>query len=422
MKSVWLLLVVAVALHAQDNAGDLNVNSRYTIERIDFANQQHYQLSNSLLDDMHRLVGARVNEEALMNLVRRIRAELGAYDVTFRLDRGQDPDSVEVLLEVQRGKRNLDLFSIPQFVYNTRQGWSGTLDASTTVGMNSFRADVVSDGDTMVERVMGVRARFERLSVGTNRIHVGFGVEAFHEQYNEATILALGGNSLPSSLGAGAYGSRWNLEPSAAFLLAQPLTLTIGASFERLQPGFMAARPVSANAVINTLRYHRRWDDSGSTKQELDAGYSLRAATRLLGTDLGYTRHLANARYRVWHDHQTVEVAVVAGAIYGRAPLFERFVLGDSSTLRGWNKYDIDPLGGNRMAYGSVSYGYHIMRVFYDTGSVWEQGSKPELRQSAGIGVSGGLGIFQRGAFLLAVAFPLRQGRVDPVLVAGMNF
>ena len=115
-------------------------------------------------------------------------------------------------------------------------------------------------------------------------------------------------------------------------------------------------------------------------------------------------------------------MTVVAGAIYGQAPLFERFVLGDSTLLRGWNKFDLDPLGGNRMAYGSVTYGYHIVRVFYDTGSVWDQGKTPERKQSVGIGVSGGLGVFQRGAFLLALAFPLREGRVDPVLIAGMNF
>jgi hemolysin activation/secretion protein len=62
------------------------------------------------------------------------------------------------------------------------------------------------------------------------------------------------------------------------------------------------------------------------------------------------------------------------------------------------------------------------MRVFYDAGSVWNQGQAPEAKQSAGIGVSSGMGLFQKGAFLLAVAFPLRQGHVDPVLIAGMNF
>ena len=171
-----------------------------------------------------------------------------------------------------------------------------------------------------------------------------------------------------------------NFEPSATFVLAGPLTFTVGFSFEQLQPQLSAARSESANAVINTLRYHQRWDDSDATNQELDAGYNLRAATRLLGTDLGYTRHAVNARYATMHDHQSIEVKLVAGLIYGHAPLFERFVLGDSYTLRGWNKYDLDPLGGNRLVYGSVTYGYHIMRVFYDTGSVWDQGRTPESR------------------------------------------
>jgi outer membrane protein assembly factor BamA len=122
------------------------------------------------------------------------------------------------------------------------------------------------------------------------------------------------------------------------------------------------------------------------------------------------------------HDHQTIEFALVAGLIFGRAPLFERFVLGDDTTLRGWDKYDIDPLGGNRMVHGSVTYGYRIVRVFYDTGAVWDQGTTPEIRHSVGVGVSSGLGLFQKGAVLLAVAFPIRQGRAEPVFIAGMNF
>jgi len=119
---------------------------------------------------------------------------------------------------------------------------------------------------------------------------------------------------------------------------------------------------------------------------------------------------------------QSVEVILMAGAIYGQAPLFERFALGDSTLLRGWNKYDLDPLGGNRLVYGSVTYGYHIMRVFYDTGSVWDQGKPLAVKESVGIGVSSGLGVLEKGAFLLALAFPLREGHVTPVVIAGMNF
>jgi len=62
------------------------------------------------------------------------------------------------------------------------------------------------------------------------------------------------------------------------------------------------------------------------------------------------------------------------------------------------------------------------MRVFYDAGSVWDQGKPAEWKQSAGVGISSGFGRLQRGAFLLAVAFPLRQDHVEPVFIAGMNF
>jgi hypothetical protein len=60
--------------------------------------------------------------------------------------------------------------------------------------------------------------------------------------------------------------------------------------------------------------------------------------------------------------------------------------------------------------------------VFYDAGSVWDQGKPIEVKESAGVGVSSGLGVLEKGAFLLAVAFPLRDGHVTPVLIAGMNF
>jgi outer membrane protein assembly factor BamA len=62
------------------------------------------------------------------------------------------------------------------------------------------------------------------------------------------------------------------------------------------------------------------------------------------------------------------------------------------------------------------------MRVFYDTGSVWDSGKTPEVKQSAGVGISTGLGLFRKDLFLLAFAFPIRQGRVEPVFIAGMNF
>ena len=431
MKFVVLPILAAAALIAQSTepadalpdqpqAADLNINSRYTVESISIEGQHQYRLSTTVLDEIHRLIGAKLSTDALNRLARRIRSELRATEVTFRLDRGFEANHLRVFLQVHKRTINSDL-SIPTFSYNSRQGWTGVAEVPTTIGANTFTIGVVSDGDTLAERYTGLKFRYDRLSLGTDRIRLGFEFDSYHELYDRATLIALD-NDQSSSLGAGAYRSRTNFEPSATFVLVQPLTLTLGMSFEELAPQVSAARSESANAVVNTLRYHQRWENSDATNQELDAGYNLRAATSLLSSDLAYKRHLLNVRYKYRHQQQSVEVTLMAGMIYGNAPLFERFILGDSTTLRGWNKYDLDPLGGNRVVHGSVTYGYHIMRVFYDTGSVWDQGKSPEAKHSAGIGISSGLGIFQKGAFLLAVAFPIRQGRADPVFIAGMNY
>jgi hypothetical protein len=427
MRFILLPALAACTLLGQSltpvssSADDLNVNSRYTIESINFADQREYKLSTSALDEIRHLVGAKVSTEALDRLVQRIRGELRAHDVTFKLTRGAEPESVRVLIKVDRAGGSFDA-SVPVLSYNSVLGFTGTGQLSSTIGPNVFTFRMLRDSDNLIERFSGVQAKYDRLSLANGRIQLGFEFDAYQDQYASATLAALDGSSRPSSLGAGAYGSRMNYEPSATFVLAAPLTLTIGLSFEQLNNLPSAARSEAANAVVSTLRYHQRWASSGDSTQQLDAGYSLRAATTLLASDLPYTRHVGHLKYNYSSRAQSVEVTVMAGAVYGQAPLFERFSLGDSTLLRGWNKYDLDPLGGNRLVYGSVTYGYHIMRVFYDAGSVWDQGKSPEPKDSAGIGVSSGLGVFEKGTFLVALAFPLREGHVTPVVIAGMNF
>jgi len=416
------ILACAVPLFAQsDDSTDLNVNSRYTVESIGFTNQRQFRLSKAALEQMQRLIGARLNTDALNRLAKNIASEVRAHSVTFKVARGGEPDSVKVLFTVDQTPGSFDL-SIPRFSYDSLQGWSGVGKASATFGDNAFTVNLLTSNDAVAERYSGVQAKYQRLAIAGDRIQLGFEFDAYREQYSPATLAALQASTQSSSLGAGAYSSSLNFEPSATFVLARPLTFTTGLGFEQLTTASTAARLESANAVINTLRYRERWGDSDSSRQELEAGYNLRAATKLLGTDLVFSRHLWNARYLYVRERQSVEVTLSAGVIYGRAPIEERFVLGTSTTLRGWNKYELDPLGGNRMAYGSVTYGYRKLRIFYDTGSVWDQGKSPEARQSVGVGVAGGLGVFERDAFLLAMAFPIRQGRIEPVLIAGMNF
>jgi outer membrane protein assembly factor BamA len=102
--------------------------------------------------------------------------------------------------------------------------------------------------------------------------------------------------------------------------------------------------------------------------------------------------------------------------VNGQAPLFERFTLGDSRTLRGWSKFDVAPMGGTRVAHGSLDYTFHWVGVFYDTGSVWDGIGKTNVKHSAGIALGGREGLY------VAVAFPLRSGSVQPLFILGMNF
>ena len=433
IRVVFIAAAVTLSLGAQtlepaDNTGeavsDLNINSRYTIESINFIDQREYKLSTSAREEIRRLTGAKLSSEALDRLTARIRGELRAHDVTFKLTRGAEPDSVRVLIQVDQAGGAIDA-SIPLLTYSSQFGVSAAAQLATTVGPNTFTFRMVRDVDTSIERYTGIQARYDRSLTESGRIRIGFEFDGYADEWDPATLIALSSESSsnrPSSLGAGAYGSRLDYEPSATFVIAEPLTYTVGLSFEQLNGLPSGPRTQTANAVVNTLRYHQHWGNSGDSGQELDAGYSLRTATSLLGSDLPYTRHLAHLKYNYTSRAQSLEVVMLAGAIYGQAPLFERFALGDSTLLRGWNKYDLDPLGGNRLVYGSVTYGYRMLRIFYDTGSVWDQGKSPEAKESAGVGVSSGLGVLQKGAFLLALAFPLRDGRVTPVVIAGMNF
>ena len=419
MKLVLLAVCLAAAPCIQAGtadeirAADLNVNSRYTVESIDFSPREPVQVSQSVADQMKRLVGEHLNIDALNLLSQRINDELRARTVTFRVSRGTEQASVRVTFEVERRQTRFDV-ALANLSYNSREGWSGTGRAILTAGSNTLTMTGLSNGDDLVERYSGVRLRYDRLGLLNHRLRLGLEFDTFREQFD--------GETYAFSQGVGTYRSRTNIEPSATIRLSKPLALTVGLSFEKLTPEEGAVKCQAANAFVTSLRYHDRSELTEGNSREVDAVYRLRAASAGLGSDSSYVRHSVQAKYTWRHERHLAEVAVTAGMIYGRAPLFERFVVGNNTTLRGWNKYELDPMGGNRLAHASVTYGYQIMRVFYDTGAIWDQGRRPEEKHSAGIGVNTGLGLLGKNTLLIAVAFPIRQGHMEPLLLAGMNF
>ena len=412
------LALLAGAIASAQITPVVNVNSRYVVESIEVSGHDEFNLSRSLHEEIQNLVGEYFDQSALDNLTGRIKKELHAKSVSYRISRGDQPEQVKVNFEITRRSVELNV-TVPKFLCHSKQGWTGVVEGVATSGPNSVTFRLLSDDDELVERETGILARYERKRVGSDRVSLGFQFEGYHQGWSRSTLRTedqrLNGAPPEPGDALSAYRTRQNFEPIVTIQLAKPLTLEAGASFERFQDQFPAARTESTNAMVNTLRYHRLLEGSDAHKQVLDAGYSLRAATKILGGDFAYVRHHWDAGYTFTRDHNTVLVSFVGGVIIGQAPLFERYVLGNSSTLRGWNKYDIDPLGGSRVAHGSVEYRYRYFQIFYDAGAVWDRGEAITPHSSAGVGL-------RKDGFSVAVAFPIKDGRVEPVLIAGMNF
>jgi hypothetical protein len=100
---------------------------------------------------------------------------------------------------------------------------------------------------------------------------------------------------------------------------------------------------------------------SKSKTHHFSASYDIHAAGDVLGGAQSYTRHYGNVGYSFYPNRKDnpsfseifaeshLDVDLSLGRITGSAPMFERFSLGNAHTLTGWNKYEIAPLGADRM-------------------------------------------------------------------------
>ncbi len=402
----WLAL--AGLLSAGGQSDSLNVNSRYTVETVELSGDVT-RISNTLQQEIQAIVGEKFSPAALDDLAARIRKELRAKLVRHRVARGSSPETVRVVFEVTRRSIEFDV-SVPKFLYHAKQGWSGAVEGSTVVAHNAFTFGLVSDRDELTERYAGILARYENTKVGTDRMRFRFNFESFHEQWDGNTQRLAGAGGAPNL-----YRERRNFEPIATFVIAKPLIVSLGTSFQLIQNQYPPARNQAANAIIAAVRFHREMEDSETNRHAVDAVYALRSATGLLESDYGYTRHRAAVRYAFQRGRHAIVDDAQTGFISGRAPLFERFVVGNSSTLRGYNKFEIDPLGGSRLAHNSLEYRYRSFNVFYDVGAVWDKGQDPVTRHSVGIG-------FRKSGFSMCVALPIREGRTEAILMLGLNY
>ncbi len=398
-----------------------NVNQQYLIEGVSISGVEVARFHDSRMSPTLRrrlagLIGAPCDMSAIGDLAGKLRTSLHLQDVKQHLLRGSSPNRVRVDFEAVRKDYAFDL-SVPRFLYNSSQGWTTEVNASARYHAQSVAVGLGSNGDDLTERFTGFSTRYEDAHVFSDRIRFGLGIEGYHDLWNPATRLAAA-----TSNGFALYRTRQNIAPALTFTLTRELSLSVGTSFERME---METPPVagnqmslSANAATAELDFGYT-DEGDDLVQRWEGRYGLRIATRQLGSDYVYSRHSISLRYEWRSGRHVVTDRLMAGAIIGQAPLFERFVLGNSSTLQGWDHYTIDPLGGNRMAHDAVSYGYHLQQgtpeVFYDTGIIGNGGKLGTLKHSLGLG-------FRQGIFNIATAFPLCQGRFAAVFMAGMNY
>ena len=392
-----------------------NVNSRYTVESVELLGCPKAKLSRTVRERIDKMVGNKYDTLALTGLVWKIREEVRAQHINVRVGRGLKPEHLAVRLEVE-GKRekSFDVTS-PKFGYHSRQGFSGELEGVINAGGRlRLAGGYTNDSDQLLERFEGFHGRAE-VRV-TDAVSLKFRYASYQQTWNPA----VGGMALR-------YRNRESFEPTASIQLARGLEWNTGVSIQRLDPfidfavplagpAVKAARTEASNAVVNTLRYRRRLEGAGTHHQELEAGYGLRAATHALSSDYSYQQHTLHGGYTFDAGRQQLRVTVLAGVLRGNAPLFDRFLLGNSSTLRGYNKFDIAPRGASRIVHGSVDYRYRLFQAFYDTGALAEAGgSMSEVKHSVGAGL-------RKDNMQIAVAFPLRGVRMDPVFLIGVNF
>ena len=418
MKYAWasILLVAGLPLLAGSQDSEFNVNTRYTIEDIQVAGDgwtthlvsgRDPHLSSRLRSDLASLIGQKLSPSALDDAARKLRKEFRARAVEHHVLRGSVPDTVQVVFNVQLRPARFDL-AVPKFAYNSNQGWNGAGEATGTINHHSFTAGVVSDGDELLERYTGFQARYEDSSLLNGRLRFRFEFDNYHDLWDQTT------RDAASAASTSLYRTRNVYEPVLTYQVARPFSVSFGASFEQMEAAGADARMQSADAFIASARFHYRMEDA-LNEQDFDSGYDLRSGARALASDFAYNRHHFEFRYTWTRGKQVVIDDAMAGLLTGRAPLYERFSLGNSSTLRGWSKYALDPIGGNRMLHNSVEYRYGAFQVFYDVGAVWDAGESVIARSSVGTGI-------REGPFSIAVAVPLREGRVEPVLIVGMNY
>jgi hypothetical protein len=396
----------------QDRRGD--ANARYLIERVEIRGIDDSDVAADLQTEVQTLVGTPLGSEEVDKVEAKVRTAFSDYDVSRRVRRGRRSGEIRLLfvLEQKESARWLRFTPLKaNLLYHSDQGWGAFTDFP--IGGRDFRVTpiiAIDHGDELIEEYSGFGVRVESRKLGTERLGASFEWTAFDQDWREATLAALVANPFVP----GAYDDRTTVTPLVNFAVTRQLSVGGGVAITEIEP--LSGLPASqmANAYIGQVRFDPQWEQ-GAADHVVEAQFTVRSASDTLESDFSYTRYVGQAEYAYRRSKHTVLATGLVGGIDGTAPLFERFSLGDSRTLRGWNKYDIAPAGGDRVFHTSLEYRYSGLALFLDSGTVWDTGVDKRVRVAAGLG-------FHTDPFFMTLGFPLNTDDVRAVFTAGVRF
>ena len=420
LRWVVVLLTVppATALAQQakvDQAREANINSKYLVESVEIRGVREDVLDQELRTALHALAGRQLDSEEADRLEGRIKAALPDYDVTRRTVRGSQPGRIRLIFDANRAEWSRWLHFEPveaHALYHSDQGWGANLPLSVSGRNVHFTPTfAIDNGDELIEEYSGVGLRVESRKLGTERLGVFFEWSNYDQTWRDATLAAV----VASPRVPGPYRNRMTLTPLMKFAITRQLSVGGGVRVTELDPLSESQDSRMANAAIGSVTFSERSKPGAGPRHDVEAAFIVGAGTEALESDLVYERYLGQAEYSYRLARHHLRLSAGAGRIDGEAPLFERFALGDSRTLRGWDKYDIAPAGGDRMFHASLEYRYRGTGLFLDTGSVWDDGADRRLRVSTGV-------TFNPGPVFFTLGFPLNTDEFRAVFTMGFRF
>jgi hypothetical protein len=406
--------VVFVVAHMRDQDRRGDANARYLIEHVEIRGIGESRVAAALSAEVQSLVGTPLGSEEVDKVEEKVRSAFPDYDVRRRVSRGRRTGEIRLLFVLDQHESTRWLRFTPaksSLLYHSDQGWGGLFDLA--IGGRDFRVTPIialGHGDELVEEYSGFGVRVESRKLGTERLGASFEWTTFEPDWRDETFAALAANRNI----AGAYDRRSTITPLVNFAFTPQLSVGGGVSITELEPFGDIGDSQSANAYIARVKFDSRWEQ-GRADHALEAQFSVRSGSTSLESDFDYKRFVGQADYEYKRRRQTVLASALIGGIDGTAPLFERFTLGDSRTLRGWNKYDIAPAGADRVFHTSIEYRYLGFGLFLDSGAVWDKDDDKKVRVAAGFG-------YHSDPFFMTLGFPLNTDDVRAVFSVGVRF